>query len=91
MPIAQSCQKRKSRRAGEPCSAWGKVGRDQRRGLVPASWSAAAGSLAADEILFNADLQVAQIRSSVRCERVARRTDLAESSEIPSFIAGRGV
>jgi len=47
--------------------------------------------LAADEILFNADLQVAQIRASVRCERVARRTDLAESSEIPSFIAGRGV
>jgi hypothetical protein len=47
--------------------------------------------LAADEIFFNAGLQVPQIRASVRCERMARRTDLAESSEIPSFIAGRGV
>jgi hypothetical protein len=47
--------------------------------------------LVADEVFFNAGLQVAQIRASVRCERVARRTDLAEASEISSFIAGRGV
>jgi len=47
--------------------------------------------LAADEIFFNAGLLSAQIRASVGCERTGRRTDLAESGEIPSFITGRGV
>jgi len=47
--------------------------------------------VAADEIFFNGGLPAAQLRASGRCKRVARRTDLAESSEIPSFITGRGV
>jgi hypothetical protein len=44
--------------------------------------------LAADETFFNAGLPEAQIRATVRCERLGRGSDLAESSGIPSFIAG---